>query len=122
MDNAPLYRALADETRRSIIMLLLRHNGCVSSLARALGTSESAVSQHLKVLRQAGLLTGERRGHFMHYAIDRERLRALARDIEAMADTKPEPKGACAESVRRLCHGGRDMVCLPMAPLPEKRR
>ncbi len=122
MDRAPLYRALADENRRRIIMLLLRHNCCVSALARALDISESAVSQHLRLLRQAGLLTGERRGRFMHYAIDGEKLRALARDIEALADIRPEAEGACAESVRRLCHGGAGTIRLPMAPLPEKRR
>ena len=120
METASLYRALADENRRRIIVLLLRHNCCVSALARALGISESAVSQHLRVLRQAMLLTGEKRGHFMHYSIDRERLRALARDIESLADISPEAEGACAESVRRMCHGSAGFIRLPMAPLPEK--
>ena len=71
-DTALLYRALADETRRSIIRLLLQHNLCVSALAGRLNVSKSAVSQHLKILGQAGLLHGEKRGYFMHYDIDRE--------------------------------------------------
>ena len=128
MDNAPLYRALADDTRRKIILLLLRGSYCVSALAKVLNISESAVSQHLKVLRQAMLLHGEKRGYYMHYDIDRERLRALARDIEAMADTtrrseEASPDSAsfrCAEEIRRFCHGDAVLRTLPMAPVPTK--
>jgi DNA-binding transcriptional ArsR family regulator len=36
--------------------------------------SQSAVSQHLRVLRQTGLVRGERRGHFVHYSLDQEGL------------------------------------------------
>lgn len=109
MDNAPLYRALADETRRRLIKLLLEHNFCVSALARSLGVSESAVSQHIRILKETGLLSGERRGYHMHYAINRERLRALARDIEAMADI----------TARDDANG---LLRLPMAPLPRKEK
>lgn len=130
MNNSPLYRALADDTRRNIILLLLRHSYCVSALARRLNISESAVSQHLKILRQAMLLHGEKRGYYMHYDIDREKLRDLAREIEAMADTtRAETEDAsaadgrgCSEEVRRFCHGASKKQTLPMAPLPEKRK
>ena len=40
------------------------------ALAHKLGVSQSAVSQHLRVLRQAGLVRGERRGAFVHYTLD----------------------------------------------------
>ena len=134
MDNAPLYRALADETRRRIILLLLKHNLCVSALARQLNISESAVSQHLKILRQAMLLRGEKRGYYMHYDIDREKLRALGHEIADMADitrsisedTAPADgsgrRRSCPEDIRRACHGHSGKVTLPMAPGPEKRR
>ena len=59
MNTAPLYRALADDTRRKIITLLLEHSYCVSELARKLQVSESAVSQHLKVLKQADMAANE---------------------------------------------------------------
>ncbi len=137
MNNAPTYRALADDTRRNIIRLLLGHSYCVSELARALEVSESAVSQHLKVLKDAGLLTGERRGYYMHYDIDRQKLRALAREIDGMADlerrARTGPEGAecicrkngdsCSDEVKFFCHGVSGMegkVRLPMAPNGEK--
>ena len=59
MDNALVLKALADETRMKIITLLLSHSYCVRELASILELSEAAVSQHLKVLKGAGLLTGE---------------------------------------------------------------
>ena len=47
MDKALVLKAIADDTRRKIVMLLLRQNSCVGDLARKLGLSEGAVSQHL---------------------------------------------------------------------------
>ena len=55
-------KALSDETRMKIVILLLKNNYCVRALAKELKISEAAVSQHLKVLREAGLLTGEKKG------------------------------------------------------------
>lgn len=133
MNSAAVFRALADETRRKVVTLLLRYNYCVSELARVLGVSESAVSQHLKVLKEADLLTGEKRGYYMHYAIDREKLRALAREINELADMERQactgPQGrengcgcqetgdSCSDEVKFFCHGTpgmEDKAKLPM--------
>ena len=143
MSQAHLFRALADDTRRRIIRLLLGHNYGVSELARVLKISESAVSQHLKVLKEADLLTGEKRGYYMHYDIDRDKLRELAREIDGMAEidrqvctgsegmcdchTSSESADcgcqmsgdSCSDEVKFFCHGTPDMedkVKLPMAP------
>lgn len=59
MDRSLVLKAIADETRMKILTLLLEHNYCVRALARSLELSEAAISQHLKVLREAGLLIGE---------------------------------------------------------------
>ena len=85
MHHTQVLRALADERRLQIVELLLAHNYCVRALARKLGVSEAAVSQHLKVLREAGLLVGEKRGYYMHYDVDRQLLRALADEIAQLA-------------------------------------
>ena len=66
MDKQKVLKAIADETRMSILKLLLRHNYCVRALANELNLTEATISQHLKVMREAGLLTGEKRGYFMH--------------------------------------------------------
>lgn len=82
---APALKALGDESRFRILSLLLAHDLCVRALARRLELSESAVSQHLKVLREAGLVRGEKRGYFTHYAVERERLHELGAVLKAMA-------------------------------------
>lgn len=108
MDKTLVLKAIADETRMKILSLLLRHNYCVRALARKLELSEGAISQHLKVLRDAGLLTGEKKGYFMHYDVNREVLHALAADIEELASVEREActpeEGGCHSSEQERCH------------------
>lgn len=75
---AEIFKALSDPTRLRLIKLLtdctpgVCSGGalCVNALANRLQVTQSAVSQHLRVLRQAGLVHGERRGNYMHYSLD----------------------------------------------------
>jgi DNA-binding transcriptional ArsR family regulator len=73
---AEIFKALSDPTRLRLVKLLGEHGGslCVNALAHRLEVTQSAVSQHLRVLRQAGLVNGQRHGHFVHYSLDRDRL------------------------------------------------
>ena len=79
------FKALADENRMLILRLLLRRNCCVRALSRQLDISEAAVSQHLKVLREAGLILGEKSGYFTHYTVNRPALHALSDMLSEMA-------------------------------------
>ena len=86
-DLARFYKALGDETRLGLVGLLARQERsralCVGRLACELGVTASAVSQHLRVLKDLGLVRGERRGYRIHYYLDQERLaayQALARE------------------------------------------
>jgi ArsR family transcriptional regulator len=69
---AEAFKALSDPTRLRLVKLLSEHEGalCVNALAHRLEVTQSAVSQHLRVLRQAGLVRGERHGTFVHYSLD----------------------------------------------------
>lgn len=88
MDKVRVLKALADESRMKIVTLLLDHPRCVRGLARQLSLSEATISQHLKVLREAGLVIGERRGYFVHYAVERSVLQALTAELHALAQRK----------------------------------
>ena len=74
------FKALGDETRlRLVAMLAQQEPGramCVGRLARELGVTDSAVSQHLRVLKDLGLVHFQRRGPRLHYFLDSERLGA----------------------------------------------
>ena len=71
-------KALADESRFRIINLLLTHDLCVGALAGHLNISKAAVSQHLQILRKAGLVSGEKRGYWTHYRVDRSAILQIA--------------------------------------------
>ncbi len=78
-----IFKALSDPTRLRLVKLLndcppgVCKGGplCVNALANQLGVTQSAVSQHLRILRQAGLVSGDRRGSFMHYSLDPDGLK-----------------------------------------------
>jgi DNA-binding transcriptional ArsR family regulator len=65
----PLY-ALADPTRRKLFERLRRRSYTVNELTRHVRVTQSAVSQHLKVLRQAGLVQSRASGTRRHYELD----------------------------------------------------
>jgi len=96
--QAALFAALAAESRVRIVQLLSKHVLCVNALARLTGISAGAVSQHLRVLRQAGLVEPERRGYFVHYRLAPAAARLLNK---AVADVLKPKKGARAWVVRR---------------------
>ncbi len=68
--QAQIFKALGDETRLRILLLLLRNGElCVCDLEAALDAPQSTVSRHLTTLRSAFLVEGERHGVWMHYRI-----------------------------------------------------
>jgi DNA-binding transcriptional ArsR family regulator len=67
--QAAVFAALAVESRVRIVQLLAKDTFCVGALSRLTGISAGAVSQHLRVLKSAGLVEPERRGYFVHYRL-----------------------------------------------------
>lgn len=76
------FSALADETRCDLIDLLRDGPRPVHELASAFAVSRPAISRHLKLLKQAGLIHEERRGRENVYALDRPALKALSAWLE----------------------------------------
>lgn len=85
--HAPLLRALADEARLTIVARLAAAGApvCVCDLTPGLGLAPATVSHHLKVLRDAGVIRGERRGSWIHYSLDLAVLGSLAALIAEIA-------------------------------------
>ena len=107
MEYSGVFMILADPTRIKILELLVHRNYCVGALAGLLGISASAVSQHLKILQNAGLVNGEKAGYHTHYLVNRELLHRLAAEIDLLANASSEPcekRGArCGEEGMRQC-------------------
>lgn len=123
--SSNLFRALGDEIRSRILELLLTEELCVGALARRVRLSQAGVSQHLQVLRRAGLVRGEKRGYWTHYIVDREALRGLARELEALAECKPPGASRCFRILfqqEEISKEGRTlkMCCTQCCQHPEK--
>ncbi|MCF8216683.1 MAG: metalloregulator ArsR/SmtB family transcription factor [Chlorobium sp.] len=77
-----LFKALSVETRVDMIDLLKHRSLCVNALAKSLGITPAAVSQHLRVLRNADLVIADRKGYFVHYRLNRDALARLRDDAD----------------------------------------
>lgn len=91
---ARLAKALGEETRLRLLDLLLGHEFCGRAMAARLGITEAAVSQHLRVLKRAGLVEAERRGRFRHYRVRRKALLQASR-VLAVWGTDREARAPC---------------------------
>lgn len=73
-ESAELFKLLSVDKRIEIIELLKREPMSVNALADALGVTQSAVSQHLRVLKGAGLVKDERQGYWIYYSLNKDTL------------------------------------------------
>jgi len=77
MELDRVLKALGEPMRLKIYQNLLERKHCVRSLSKKLGISDSAISQHMKVMRDADLIYGEKYGYHTHYMPVQETLDSL---------------------------------------------
>jgi ArsR family transcriptional regulator len=80
VDLSKGFAALADPVRLKLFSLIAASadaETCACSLVKPTGRSQPTVSHHLKVLREAGLITGTKRGTWIWYRVNRDRLQVL---------------------------------------------
>ncbi|ANS42440.1 MULTISPECIES: ArsR/SmtB family transcription factor [Serratia] len=82
MNENDIFKALADPTRRAIFEKLAIGSMNASALREGMQISQSAMSQHLAVLRHAGLVCEERQGRFVNYEVDPQGLALIARWLD----------------------------------------
>jgi DNA-binding transcriptional ArsR family regulator len=73
-DLAYICKILSVDTRVRILQLLKNSVLCVGALSARLDVTQGAVSQHLRILRDAGLVVAEKRGYFVHYRLNEKTL------------------------------------------------
>ena len=99
-DTADVLRALADPTRLAIAATLARETAslCVCHIEARFALSQPTISHHLRALRAARLVTTERRGTWIYYALDRARVDAvpgLATLLESVSTSSARDAKAC---------------------------
>lgn len=80
-----LFHALSDPTRLSILQHLRFGERCVCELTDSLDAAQSRLSFHLKVLKDAGLVTDRREGRWMYYTLSTDAFTEVAEYVESMA-------------------------------------
>lgn len=97
MQSLPLFNALGNETRQQLILLMMESDPkTVQQLSLALGLSRPAVSHHIKLLKDVGLLTEERKGMKRYYSPMVSMYIATLKDlIDAVDDLIKCNKGRC---------------------------
>jgi ArsR family transcriptional regulator len=92
---ALMFKALAAPARVRMVQLLKDRALCVGALAKILGITPGAVSQHLGILKEAGLVEAEKRGYFMHYRLKQQTLARWKEALEGFLSA-PEELEACS--------------------------
>lgn len=110
-DELKLFSALSDETRLRIVVLLLHRKLCVGQIEWALGLPQAKISQHLSVLKNAGLVSAKRKGLWIFYSLNKpkndleriiyrylkgwltKRYDLFKKDIDAMKKFVAQPMG-----------------------------
>lgn len=87
-------KALCEPKRFLLLQLMSERGYCVRALAKKSCLSESAVSQHLKVLREAGLVYGVKKGYYTHYCLDKDALKEVISELERIHNAE-----------RKICEG-----------------
>src|SRR3984885_13973953 len=81
IDLARVFKAMGDPVRLRLLSLIASHEGgeaCVCDLSDVFDLTGPTISHHLKVLREAGLITGDRRGTWIYYRVRPGALTALS--------------------------------------------
>ncbi len=86
-----ILKALGEPGRYQLLQLMSCRSYCVRALAVKSGLSESAVSQHLKILREAGLVHGIKKGYYTHYRLDKDALGQVIAELEQLRTIQRRP-------------------------------
>ena len=123
VELARVFKALGDPVRLRLLSLIASHSGgeaCVCDLTGAFELSGPTICHHLKVLREAGLITGERRGTWVYYRVEPQRAAAAFRCADPGG--RPGDRGGARVSTQDLTapaeeRGGRGETVDP-GPVP----
>lgn len=94
-------RALSVEKRVEIVRYLAERTLCVGALSKLLGISVGAVSQHLRVLKDAGLVEADRQGYYVHYKLEPDAAERCSSIMESLFSVK-KGRTKCVKKKRNV--------------------
>lgn len=88
------FHALSDGTRLQILRLLCRGECCVCELMEQLDAAQSRLSFHLRILKEAGLVTDRREGRWVYYAVEPDAIAEMVATLEGVRPARPGARSA----------------------------
>lgn len=85
-DYVVLFKALADETRLKMVKMLVEEDKCPCHLLKAFNITQPTLSYHTKILCEAGIIVGERKGALMECRINPEKIQLLQALFDRMGE------------------------------------
>lgn len=96
------FKALGEPTRMKIVKILSRGSMCVCELSEFLNISQPRVSQHLRILKDEGLVRESRESYWVYYSLDKEVLHRLWYDFLVFLDADLQKLKDFTEVVKRM--------------------
>ena len=89
-ETAEVYKALADKVRLHILALLTQEELCVCELVAIFDISQPGISQHLRKLKDAGLIKERKTAQWVYYSLNRETFPLLQEIVQSLPDVAAE--------------------------------
>ena len=105
---SPIFAALADPTRRAILSMLLEDDMAVTDVAEPFQMSLAAISKHLQVLADAGLISRERRGRVIWCKLEPDALKAASVWMQGFGQFEPVDLDALERFLETELHDDSD--------------
>lgn len=88
IDCVEFCKALADDTRQQILVMLLDQEMCVSDIVEAFAMTQPSISHHLNVLKQFDLVTSRKDGKLVYYTVNRDNVISCCGKLMAKFDAE----------------------------------
>jgi ArsR family transcriptional regulator, arsenate/arsenite/antimonite-responsive transcriptional repressor len=105
-ETAQLFHALSDETRLALLDMLRGGERCVCDLQDALDAAQSRLSFHLRVLKDAKLVTDRKEGRWSYYSLNADRFAEASTVLAELAESASTQPALELHALSRASHGG----------------
>ncbi|MDD5084444.1 MAG: metalloregulator ArsR/SmtB family transcription factor [Candidatus Omnitrophica bacterium] len=108
-----IYKALSDKNRLRILKMLEVRPMCVCELTRVLGITQSSTSEHLKFLKDAGLIKDKKNGYFVDYYLARDTKDRVVKPQFKVIAAVLKDKPAILKDSKKAAVINRNKICKP---------
>lgn len=110
-----IFKALGNEIRLKILIILSERKTCAKGISKQLNISEAAVSQHIRILKEAGIIVGVKAGYYVYYDIQECVLQELVKYIEQINEDysmiRYRQSISILDKSRSVCKTDKDRSC-----------